>query len=150
MEVPCLGSSSRPLIFSSSACQLLSEGVVAIFGPDSPTASAQVQWICQNHHVPYLLAQWDPIDLLADVADAYGGNKAGTLLNFTINLHPNHDEVGEALVDFLHKAEEWQQLGFIYAHDDSKIPFKSSEKCYLRCLPLKVTQNFTMISLQAF
>ncbi|KAL5960898.1 Glutamate receptor ionotropic kainate 3 [Taenia solium] len=108
----------------NTACQLLSEGVVAIFGPDSPTASARVQWICQNHHVPYLLAQWDPIELLDEVADAYGDNKAGTLLNFTINLHPSHDEVGEALVDFLHKAEEWQQLGFIYAHDDSLVRYE--------------------------
>ncbi|KAL5108133.1 Glutamate receptor ionotropic kainate 2 [Taenia crassiceps] len=109
---------------ASATCQLLSEGVVAIFGPDSPTASAQVQWICQNHHVPYLLAQWDPIELLDEVADVYGDNKAGTLLNFTINLHPSHDEVGEALADFLHKAEEWQQLGFIYAHDDSLVRYE--------------------------
>ncbi|EUB57342.1 Glutamate receptor, ionotropic kainate [Echinococcus granulosus] len=109
---------------ASATCQLLSEGVVAIFGPDSPTTSTQAQWICQNHQVPYLLAHWDPIELLDEVADAYGDNKASHLLNFTINLHPSHDEVGEALADFLHIAEEWQQLGFIYARDDSLVRYE--------------------------
>ena len=102
------------------ACQLLTEGVVAIFGPDSPTASAQTQWICQTHHVPCLLAQWDPLRLLDEVADAYGEDSAGKFFNFTVNLHPGHEEVGEALVDFLHRVEEWPQLSFIYSYDDSK------------------------------
>ena len=58
--------------------------------------------------------------MLDEVADVYSEEGAGRLLNFTINLHPSHGEVGEALVDFLHKVEEWPQLSFIYSHDDSK------------------------------
>nr|CDS26618.2 glutamate receptor ionotropic kainate 1 2 3 [Hymenolepis microstoma] len=107
---------------AEATCQLLSEGVVAVFGPDSPTTSAQSQWICQTHQVPYFLAQWNPLEILDDVADEYGDNSAAGLFNYTINLHPTHNEVGDALVDFLHKAEEWPQLGFIYSHDDSKHP----------------------------
>uniref|UniRef100_A0A158QGX0 Glutamate receptor ionotropic, kainate 2 n=1 Tax=Rodentolepis nana TaxID=102285 RepID=A0A158QGX0_RODNA len=103
---------------------LLSEGVVAIFGPDSPTTSAQSQWICQTHQVPYFLAQWNPLEILDDVADEYGDNSASGLFNYTINLHPTHNEVGDALVDFLHKAEEWPQLGFIYSHDDSLVKYE--------------------------
>lgn len=93
---------------------------MAVFGPDSPTTSAQSQWICQTHQVPYFLAQWNPLEILDDVADEYGDNSAIGLLNYTINLHPTHNEVGDALVDFLHKAEEWPQLSFIYSHDDGK------------------------------
>ncbi|VUZ44624.1 unnamed protein product, partial [Hymenolepis diminuta] len=57
---------------AAATCQLLSEGVVAVFGPDSPTTSAQSQWICQTHQVPYFLAQWNPLEILDDVADEYG------------------------------------------------------------------------------
>ncbi len=79
---------------------------MAIFGPDSQAAASQALWIAQQHSIPFMLAQWD-----------LGSDRAA--LNFTVNLHPHYEAVGEALISFLHEAEEWEQLGLIYSHDDS-------------------------------
>ncbi|VDD75947.1 unnamed protein product [Mesocestoides corti] len=94
-----------------AACELLAEQVVAVFGPDGPSTSTQARLISQKYSIPYLLAQWDV-------------NANEDLLNHSINLHPSSEDVGQALVDFLHVAEEWDQLGFIYTDDDSKSLFR--------------------------
>ncbi|VDD83416.1 unnamed protein product [Mesocestoides corti] len=92
---------------SEAACELVAENVVAIFGPDSKAASGPAQWISQQYSIPYFLAQGD-----LDTDE--------TLFNFTVNLHPHFEDVGEALVDFIQGTQGWEELGLIYAHDDSK------------------------------
>lgn len=64
--------------------------------------------VCQQHAIPCLTAQWDA---------NLGTNAA---FNVTINLHPTVGDVGSTLASFLHEAQGWQELGLIYAHDDSE------------------------------
>lgn len=77
--------------------------------------------------------------MLDGVADEYAETNANGLLNYTINLHPTHQEVGNALVDFLHEAEDWDQLGFIYSHDDSKMAFNTSLIYFIFFLEIYIT-----------
>lgn len=103
-------------LFFVVACELLTEQVIAIFGPDSTAASAQALWVSHQYKIPYMLAQWDLNQ---------------PILNYTINLHPHYENVGKALGTFLKEAEDWNQLGLIYAHDDSKLVIQTIA-CLLR------------------
>uniref|UniRef100_A0A5K3FNW6 Lig_chan-Glu_bd domain-containing protein n=2 Tax=Mesocestoides corti TaxID=53468 RepID=A0A5K3FNW6_MESCO len=109
---------------SEAACELVAENVVAIFGPDSKAASGPAQWISQQYSIPYFLAQGD-----LDTDE--------TLFNFTVNLHPHFEDVGEALVDFIQGTQGWEELGLIYAHDDNLIKYKSLFSKFSRKLTVR-------------
>lgn len=81
---------------------------MAIFAPDSSPAASQALWISRQHSIPVLLAQWGHVKNLSE-------------LDYAVNLHPDCDAFGSAMLEFLYNAEQWEELGLIYFHDDSKL-----------------------------
>ncbi|BHF69063.1 hypothetical protein SprV_0301210400 [Sparganum proliferum] len=96
---------------TKAACELLREPVIAIFGPNSGTASAQALRVSQKHGIPYVVTRW--------------GDDDQPLHNVSINLHPSESEVGHTLRRFVERAEEWKQLGLIYTDDEGLQKFES-------------------------
>ncbi|BHF69064.1 hypothetical protein SprV_0301210500 [Sparganum proliferum] len=95
---------------TKAACELLADQVITVFGPNSIPASTQAMWVAQKYCIPYVVVQWgddEPIQ------------------NYSINLHPSYNEVGRVLRRFIEEAEDWKQLGIIYADDEGLEKFES-------------------------
>ncbi|KAL7059791.1 hypothetical protein AAHC03_013443 [Spirometra sp. Aus1] len=90
---------------TKAACELLSDQVITVFGPNSSPASTQALWVAQKYGIPYVVVQWGDDE---------------PLQNYSINLHPSYNEVGRVLRRFIEEAEDWKQLGIIYADDEGK------------------------------
>ncbi|VDL95466.1 unnamed protein product [Schistocephalus solidus] len=87
------------------ACDLLMNQVITVFGPGSTPASTPSLRITQKYSIPYVVIQWSDDD---------------SLQNYSINLHPSYNEVGRVLRKFIEEAEDWKQLGIIYAKEEGK------------------------------
>lgn len=82
--------------------------MIAIFCPDSRSTAHAAMVICQQYAIPCLTAQWD----------ATLGTNAE--FNVTVNLQPTVSDVGSTLAAFLQEAQGWDELGLIYANEESK------------------------------
>ncbi|KAG4075834.1 hypothetical protein HA402_003660 [Bradysia odoriphaga] len=90
------------------ACELISEGVIAIFGPSSPQTTKIVGSICNEYGVPHILANWLPEDEV-DISENH---------RYTRNFFPDNNFYAKALsqiiVDY-----EWKEFTLIYETGDS-------------------------------
>lgn len=117
-----------PIFFlscSSLACDQLSLGVVAIFGPSHSSSSNAVQSICNALEVPHIQVRWKhhPMD-----------NRD----TFYANLYPDYSSLSYAILDLV-QFLKWKTATVVY--DDStgnyiknKGPNHSSRCCYIFCL----------------
>ncbi|XP_012273732.1 glutamate receptor ionotropic, kainate 2 [Orussus abietinus] len=89
---------------AAAACQLLEEGVAAIFGPGSTHTRGVVSSIAAHFDVPHIEFAWRRIE------DAFPPAN-------NVNVHPNSKSVSEAIAEVL-KAVEWRQFTAIYKTQD--------------------------------
>lgn len=96
---------------SSSACDQLSLGVVAIFGPSHSSSSNAVQSICNALEVPHVQVRWKhhPMD-----------NRD----TFYANLYPDYSSLSYAILDLV-QLLKWKTATVVY--DDSTGDYVSNE-----------------------
>ncbi|XP_022241144.1 glutamate receptor ionotropic, kainate 2-like [Limulus polyphemus] len=90
---------------SRKVCDLLSQGVAAIFGPQSIEPSATVQSTCDALHVPHMETRWD-FRVRPD--------------NHTVNLFPFAKTLSKAYRDLI-KNKEWKNLAIVYEENEALI-----------------------------
>lgn len=103
-----LSSSFDPSSCSSPACDQLSLGVVAIFGPSHSSSSNAVQSICNALEVPHIQVRWKHHPL--DNRDT-----------FYANLYPDYSSLSYAILDLV-QFLKWKTATVVY--DDSTGEYK--------------------------
>ncbi|XP_017778458.1 PREDICTED: glutamate receptor ionotropic, kainate 2-like isoform X2 [Nicrophorus vespilloides] len=83
---------------SKAVCDLLDDGVVAIFGPSSQSSSPYVQSICDTKEIPHIETHWNT-------------NQQRSLVNF----YPNPYMLGVAFLELVRK---WDWKMFTILYDD--------------------------------
>ncbi|XP_015514437.2 glutamate receptor ionotropic, kainate 2 [Neodiprion lecontei] len=89
---------------AAAACELLAEGVAAIFGPKSAYTRSVVASIAAHHDVPHIEYAWRPVE-------------ESELESTTINVYPPGKNVSEAIATLI-TAMPWKQFIAIYETDD--------------------------------
>ncbi|CAH8635196.1 unnamed protein product [Schistosoma intercalatum] len=90
------------------ACQLIERQVIAIYGPSTPYASSAVQALCNQFGIPHLQIDW-----------GYHQTSRG----YALNVHPHYLAFGQALYDYVQKAEYWDTVAVIYSREESLLKF---------------------------
>ncbi|GAA56161.1 glutamate receptor ionotropic kainate 3 [Clonorchis sinensis] len=93
---------------SRKACRLLERQVIAIFGPTTPTAVDSVQSLANQFEIPHLQIDW-----------GYRQSTRG----FALNVHPHYLAYGQALYDYVRKAEYWESIALIYYEEESLLKY---------------------------
>lgn len=93
---------------SFAACSLVSEGVAAIFGPNTMQASGIVAAICNEVGIPHFIGHWMP--------DAPAVKRP--FHSHTRNLFPNSDHFSRGLADLIIDYD-WKTFTIIYEDDYS-------------------------------
>ncbi|CAL8109948.1 unnamed protein product [Orchesella dallaii] len=87
---------------STKVCQMMTEGIAAIFGPQSPEAASHVQSICDAFEIPHIETKWD-----------YKIRKE----NYLINLYPHPMTLSRAYNDLV-EAFAWETYVIIYENNE--------------------------------
>ncbi|XP_022237656.1 glutamate receptor ionotropic, kainate 2-like isoform X1 [Limulus polyphemus] len=90
---------------SKKACSLVSQGVVAIFGPPDPFLGNHIQSLCDALDIPHLVSH---LEMEGEVKD------------ISINLYPNSRMVGDSLRDLI-KYLNWTSVAVMYEENASLI-----------------------------
>lgn len=93
------------------ACELISEGVAAIFGPSSRYTSGIVSSLANAFEIPHLVTHWQPYAVTPD------NHK------MTVNLYPESEVLAAAVVDLVDDYD-WNAFTIIYDDDDALIRLK--------------------------
>lgn len=88
---------------SSTACDQLSLGVAAIFGPSHSSSANAVQSICNALGVPHIQTKWK--HQVSDNRDSY-----------YVSLYPDFSSLSRAILDLVHFFK-WRTVTVVY--DDS-------------------------------
>lgn len=99
LVAPC----GNPACVPSPACDQLSLGVAAIFGPSHSSSANAVQSICNALGVPHIQTKWK--HQVADNRDV-----------FYVNLYPDFSSLSRAILDLVHFFK-WKTVTVVY--DDS-------------------------------
>lgn len=118
------------------ACDLVSQNVAAIFGPNSSRANGKnttnfmfnfksikfssfrlgiVASICKRLQIPNFVANWQPIDV-----DDYNGTDS-----FTRNFFPHPNNYTNALYEIV-KSYQWRTFAAIYDSNDNLLKLQNS------------------------
>ncbi|XP_067123751.1 glutamate receptor ionotropic, kainate 2 isoform X1 [Centruroides vittatus] len=90
---------------SRKVCELLGEGVAAIFGPQSGECNSAVQSTCNVLEVPHMETRWD-----------YSSRRD----NHSLNLYPYPTALGKAYLDFV-KFKDWKTFAVLYEESDALV-----------------------------
>ncbi|KAG4075844.1 hypothetical protein HA402_003670 [Bradysia odoriphaga] len=90
------------------ACQLASDGVIAIFGPNTIQTSKIVGSVCNEFGIPHILANWSP----GEVRDA------ATQHAYTLNFFPENNLYAQALAKIIDDYE-WKGFTLLYDNNES-------------------------------
>ncbi|EGI59306.1 Glutamate receptor, ionotropic kainate 2 [Acromyrmex echinatior] len=95
------------------ACELLEEGVAAIFGPPSRHTRSIVASIAARFDVPHIEYVWRENEELIEK------NKRKKILSskMTINVFPTSEKVSQAIADVI-ASMEWRNFAAIYENDE--------------------------------
>ncbi|XP_059618967.1 glutamate receptor ionotropic, kainate 2-like [Phlebotomus argentipes] len=94
-------------------CELISEGVAAIFGPSSVQAAGIASAICHTMEVPHIITHWSPEPL--------GGQRS--IGSMTLNVYPDSNVLSRALADLL-VDYSWKSFTIIYETDEGLMRLK--------------------------
>lgn len=83
---------------AKKACEMINEGVAAIFGPQSVRTTTAVQEVAEAAGIPLIINRWE-----------YRTNPSNT----TVFLHPHADTKGLAFRDFI-EVKQWKTFAIIY------------------------------------
>ncbi|XP_046984816.1 glutamate receptor ionotropic, kainate 2-like isoform X1 [Schistocerca americana] len=98
----------------AAVCELLSNGVWAIFGPNSSSASEQVQSICDTIEIPHIEMRWNTKQRRQDVA---------------LNLYPHPKALSKVYADLV-KAWKWKSFTILFESDEGLIRLSYVLKMY--------------------
>lgn len=98
---------------SRAVCELLSEGVAAIFGPGTSETSGIVSSIADAVEVPHITAFWQ--------REPMGGRTKHN--DMTINIHPDPDALSRAYAELLIDYT-WKSYTIVYEDDDGLVRLK--------------------------
>ncbi|KAK3531372.1 hypothetical protein QTP70_018172 [Hemibagrus guttatus] len=115
---------------SRRACDQLSLGVAAVFGPSHSSSVSAVQSICNALEVPHIQTRWKHPSM--DNRDS-----------FYVNLHPDYASISRAVLDIVH-FYKWKSVtvvyedatGLIRLQELIKAPSRYSIKIKIRQLPV--------------
>lgn len=93
-------------------CELLSEGVAAIFGPGTSETSGIVSSIADAVDVPHIKAHWD--------REPLGGRSSNQM---TLNVYPDTETLSRAYAELL-VDYTWKSYTIIYEDDDGLMRLK--------------------------
>lgn len=96
-----------------SACELLSKGVAAIFGPATPETSGIVSSIADTFEVPHIIAHWEREDV--------GSRRVKN--DMTLNVFPDNDVLSRAFAELLIDYT-WKSYTVVYEDDDGLMRLK--------------------------
>ncbi|KAK1127273.1 hypothetical protein K0M31_003817 [Melipona bicolor] len=95
-----------------AACELLEEGVTAIFGPSSPYTYGIVASIAARFDVPHVDYVWRQNEEPQD------GEEPKNPMPMTINVFPDGDMVSKAIADVV-ESMKWNTFAAVYENNDS-------------------------------
>ncbi|XP_018339843.1 PREDICTED: glutamate receptor ionotropic, kainate 2-like isoform X1 [Trachymyrmex septentrionalis] len=95
-----------------AACELLEEGVAAIFGPASRYTRSIVASIAARFDIPHIEYVWRENEGLIEK-----NKKKKTLSSMTINVFPASEKVGQAIADVI-ALMNWRNFAAIYETDE--------------------------------
>ena len=95
------------------ACELLSEGVAAIFGPSTLETAGIVSSIANAVDVPHITAYWE--------SEPLGGKQ--TANQMTLNIYPDTEVLSRAFAELL-VDYTWKSYTIIYEDDDGLMRLK--------------------------
>ncbi|XP_011872397.1 PREDICTED: glutamate receptor ionotropic, kainate 2-like isoform X2 [Vollenhovia emeryi] len=84
------------------ACELISNGVAGIFGPQDKSTASYVQSMCDTLDIPHITARWD--------SEPQRGN--------VINLYPHPDALSMVFQNLLEEYK-WNEYAILYDNADS-------------------------------
>lgn len=96
-----------------SVCELLSEGVAAIFGPVTSETSGIVASIANAVDVPHITAFWE--------REPLGGKRS--VNQMTLNIYPDTEVLSRAFAELLIDYT-WKSYTIIYEDDDGLMRLK--------------------------
>uniref|UniRef100_A0A336KHH4 CSON010578 protein n=1 Tax=Culicoides sonorensis TaxID=179676 RepID=A0A336KHH4_CULSO len=103
-----------------AACELLEEGVAAIFGPSSNLTSGIVDSICNTFQIPHIMGHWT----YDRMRYHYSSSKKQPQPRYmTINVYPDSDVLSAALADLI-RDYDWKSYTIVYDNDDNLIRLK--------------------------
>jgi ionotropic glutamate receptor len=100
-------------LFLLIACELLSGGVAAIFGPGTSETAAIVSSIADMVEVPHIVAFWD--------RESFGAEHEHSKM--TLNIHPDVEMLSRAYAELLIDYT-WKSYTIIYEDDDGLMRLK--------------------------
>jgi len=96
------------LFFKQIACNQISSGVVAIFGPQDPLLGIHVQSLCDALDIPHIESRQQHL------------GEGSFSKEFSINLHPNSKAVSDSLRSLIVYLN-WTKVSVVYEDDMSLI-----------------------------
>lgn len=118
---------------TATACEVITAGSWAIFGPQSPTVGWLIRSIADNLHIPNFQVNWD-----------YRSFRRHKLYpsNMTMNLHPEPSALSQAFADLV-ESRSWKSFAIIYEQNEDLIKLKdvlrlSNVKLLIKQLPTSV------------
>ncbi|XP_017787965.1 PREDICTED: glutamate receptor ionotropic, kainate 2-like isoform X2 [Habropoda laboriosa] len=108
ITIPQSLGASRPI---KIACELMDEGVAAIFGPSSPYTHGIVASIAARFDVPHIDYFWRQNE------EVQANQEPKNPKPMTINVFPDSDTVSKAIADVV-ESMKWTTFAAIYQNDD--------------------------------
>lgn len=102
-----------PIYFLFPVCELLSEGVAAIFGPSTSETSGIVASIADAVEVPHITTYWE--------REPLGGKR--TKHQMTLNVFPDTEVLSRAYAELI-LDYTWKSYTIIYEDDDGLMRLK--------------------------
>lgn len=112
---------ANPLCVPSPACDQLSLGVAAIFGPSHSSSANAVQSICNALGVPHVQTRWK--HQVADNRDV-----------FYVNLYPDFSSLSRAILDLVHFFR-WRTVTVVYDDSTGEAPASAAAELWLGRVP---------------
>ncbi|XP_011152744.1 glutamate receptor ionotropic, kainate 2 [Harpegnathos saltator] len=96
---------------AAKVCELLEEGVAAIFGPASPHTRGIVASTAARYDIPHIEYVWRENEGLR--ADPIAKSPS----SMTINVFPDNEMISQAIADIV-ESMQWRNFAAIYENDD--------------------------------
>ncbi|KAL3280164.1 hypothetical protein HHI36_017664 [Cryptolaemus montrouzieri] len=113
---------NNPFQAMKKTCELLEEGVIAIFGPQNLKNFEAIQSVCDAKEIPVIQTRWN------------AKSRRGSTV---INNYPHPDVLSKAYLDFI-KVWNWKRFIVLYDNDESLLRLKE-------ILKLTLDRSYTII-----
>lgn len=98
---------------SFSVCDLVTNGIAAIFGPESPELNEIIQSVASSLQIPHFQTFWNP--------------KLQQIAPSVFNLHPSSSILSQALATLV-RDNDWESYTVIYENEDGLLRLRESLK----------------------